>query len=284
MTSPDKTTSPDKLMQDTLLLQDKIAIVYGGGGAIGGAVARAFARDGAQVHLLGRTESKLEAVAGEIRSAGGRAETGVVDVLAETAVDASVEAVVSAVGRLDVMINAAGFDDGEQGIPLVDLSAAEFGRPIADYTRSLFVTAQAAARRMKDQGSGVLLSISAPMARSGTALTGPFGPAQAAVETMTRQLAGELGGFGIRAVCLRPAGMPESAERLGSHVRQIWSRAAERVGMTLDQMLPLVAGDTMVPGPMTVGELAEVAAFLASDRARGVTGTVINVSRGAVLD
>lgn len=267
-----------------MLLQDRTAIIYGGGGAIGGAVARAFARDGARVYPLGRTQSKLDAVAEQIRADGGWASTGVVDALDEADVARACDEVAADAGRIDIMINAAGFDDGEQGIPLLELTAADFARPIADYTHSYFVTAKAAVRWMKPQGSGVLLAVSAPMARAGTALTGPFAPAHAAVETMSRQFAGELGQYGIRVACLRPAGMPESAEHLGSHVRQVWTRAAERVGMTLDQMLPLVAGETMTPGALRVAELAEVATFLASDRASGMTGTVINVSRGAVLD
>jgi NADP-dependent 3-hydroxy acid dehydrogenase YdfG len=73
-----------------MLLADKIAVVYGAAGPIGSAMARAFAREGASVHLGGRTAATLDSVAADIRAAGGRAETAVVDTLDEQAVDAFV--------------------------------------------------------------------------------------------------------------------------------------------------------------------------------------------------
>ena len=94
-----------------VLLKGKNIIVYGGAGAIGGAVARAFAREGARVHLAGRTLSSLEAVAADIRSAGGRAETAVVDALDERAVDEHVDGVVARTGSLDVSMNVMSHGD-----------------------------------------------------------------------------------------------------------------------------------------------------------------------------
>lgn len=267
-----------------MLLDQKTAIVYGGGGAVGAAVARTFAREGATVHLAGRTEAKLLAVAGDIRAAGGAAATAVVDALDQDAVDAHAAQVVAATGRLDVTFNAVGDDDGDQGIPLVELTADAYVRPVADYVRTHFVTARAAARQMTAQGSGVILPLSNPMAGEPAALTGPYGQACAAVENLARQLAAELGPHGIRVVCLRPTGMPETAQRLGSHTRATWSRAARRLGMTLEEMLPQVAAGSPLGRALTVADVAEVAAFVASDRAAGMTGTVANVTAGAVRD
>lgn len=267
-----------------MLLENKTAIVYGGGGAVGGAVARAFAREGAVVHLAGRTRKTLDAVADDIRRAGGTAATAVVDALDQDAVDAHAAAVVDETGRLDVSFNGVGDDNGEQGIPLVELTADQYVRPVAEYARTHFVTARAAARHMAAQGSGVILPLSNPMAGSPAALTGPFGQACAAVENLARQLAAELGPHGIRVVCLRPTGMPESAARLGSHTREVWSRAAARLGMTLEEMLPQVAAGSPLGRALTVADVAEVAAFVASDRAIGMTGTVANVTGGAVAD
>jgi 3-oxoacyl-[acyl-carrier protein] reductase len=267
-----------------MLLEHKNAVVYGGGGAVGGAVARAFAREGATVFLAGRTQEKLDKVAAEIAAAGGVAETSVVDALDELAVDEHAAAVAERAGSLDVCFNAVGLDDGEQGIPLVELSADDFGAPIADYARTNFVTAKAAARRMIAQRSGVILSLSVPMARMPVALTGSFGIAGAAVESLSRQLAAELGQHGVRVVCLRPNGMPETAAKLGSHTREVWGRAAERLDMPMEQLLEMVSAGGMLQRPLTVDELANVAAFMASDRASGMTGTVANVTSGAALD
>jgi NAD(P)-dependent dehydrogenase (short-subunit alcohol dehydrogenase family) len=266
-----------------MMLEKKNAIVYGGGGAVGGAAARAFAREGARVFLAGRTAARLDAVAAGIADAGGVAEMAQVDALDERAVGRHVEEVAARAGSVDVTFNAVGTDNGEQGVPLVDLSADEYGAPIAYYTRTHFVTAKAAARQMMRQRSGVILTLSNPMARMATALTGSFGIASAAVENLSRQLAAELGPHGIRVVCLRPTGMPGTV-RLGSHTGQVWGRAAERLGMTLDQLLELVSAGTALQRPLTVDEVANVAAFAASDLASGLTGTVANVTGGSVLD
>jgi 3-oxoacyl-[acyl-carrier protein] reductase len=88
-----------------VLLENRNAVIYGAGGSIGGAVARAFAREGAQVFLAGRTEATLEAVADDIRAAGRQAETAVVDALEEEAVDRHADAVVAAAGSLDISFN-----------------------------------------------------------------------------------------------------------------------------------------------------------------------------------
>jgi 3-oxoacyl-[acyl-carrier protein] reductase len=94
-----------------VLLDDKTAVIYGAGGSIGGAVARAFAREGARVFLAGRTRGKLDAVADEIRSDGGSAVADVVDALDEQAVDTYVDSVAERAGRIDVSFNLISFGD-----------------------------------------------------------------------------------------------------------------------------------------------------------------------------
>lgn len=267
-----------------MLLENKNAVIYGAGGAIGAAVARPFAREGATVFLTGRSRNSLDAVAETISADGAPAEVAVVDALDEEAVEQHAADVAQRAGSLDVSFNAVGSDDGDQGIPLVEMSADEYARPIADYTRTQFVTAKAAARRMMRQGSGVILPLSNPMGRAPAALTGCFGQACAAVENLSRQLAAELGPHGVRVVCLRPTGIPESATKLGSHTRDVWSRAAARLNMTLEQLVEMVSAGSVLDRALTVDEVADVAAFAASDRASGMTGTVANVSVGSVID
>jgi len=135
-----------------MLLQNKNAVIYGGGGAIGGAVARAFAREGAKVFLAGRTLAKLDAVAREISAAGGAVETAQVDALDEQAVEKHLEAVINHAGRIDISFNAVGFNE-IQGIPLIDLSLEDFIFPITGWSRTVFLTSRAAARRMVRQGA-----------------------------------------------------------------------------------------------------------------------------------
>ncbi|MEV6654989.1 SDR family oxidoreductase [Streptomyces sp. NPDC051219] len=266
-----------------MLLQDKTAVIYGAAGAVGSAVARTFAREGAKVFLAGRTLETLDTLAAEISAEGGETDVAQVDALDRQAVQEHADAVVEEAGSIDVSFNAIGIDH-VQGTPLRELSPEDYSLPITTYTTTQFLTATAAARYMVSRGSGVILTLSATAARV-TLPSDGFGVACAGVEAFSRQLAGELGPYGVRVVCLRPDAIPETA-MLGSHARTVWSRAAERMGMTLEDVLD---GSPGVPGPLlqrspSLAEVADVAAFMASDRASAMTASVANISCGSVVD
>ncbi len=190
-------------------LVNKNVVVYGGGGAMGGAVARAFAGDGAHVFLAGRTQSKLDAVAEEIVTAGGKAETAEIDAFDQKAVETHLDEMNEEVGTVDISFNAVGIT-AVQGTPLVDMSLEDFLAPITEAARTHFVTATAAARRMIAQGSGVILMLSSSAARESRHRMGGFNLACASIEAFTRSLAGEVGSEGVRVVCLRPNFTPET--------------------------------------------------------------------------
>jgi NAD(P)-dependent dehydrogenase (short-subunit alcohol dehydrogenase family) len=248
-----------------MLLEDKVAVIYGAGGAIGGAVARAFAAEGAKVVLTGRT---------------GEGEVAAVDTLDERAVDEHLERVVEQEGRVDISFNAAGMsDDGILGVPLLDIDADRFALPIAAYATSYFHTARAAAKRMRGTGSGVIMTVSALPARAGTRLNGGYGPAQAAKEAMTRDLSAELAPHGIRVVGLRPHGIPET-----STMREVYDLKADALGITWEQFQGYLASTTHPRRVMALDEVAQVAAFVASDRATGMTGTTVNLTMGSLDD
>src|SRR5262245_12238868 len=117
-----------------MILQGKNAVIYGAGGAIGGAVARAFARDGAKLFLTGHVQGPVEAVAKEIVAAGGSAEAAEVDALDEQAVDKHLQSVIDKAGRLDISFNAIGIPDTKiLGVPLVELDVEQFSLPIMTY-------------------------------------------------------------------------------------------------------------------------------------------------------
>jgi NAD(P)-dependent dehydrogenase (short-subunit alcohol dehydrogenase family) len=138
-----------------LLLQDKVAVLYGAGGDIGGAIARAFAREGARLFLTGRQLAPVEAVAKDIAAAGGAAEAAEVDALDEQAIDQHLQSVTERAGHLDISFNAVGVPDAEiLGVPLVELDLERFSLPVTAYTRSYFLTARLAARRMLANRSG----------------------------------------------------------------------------------------------------------------------------------
>jgi 3-oxoacyl-[acyl-carrier protein] reductase len=249
-----------------MLLDQKVALIYGAGGSIGGAVARAFAREGARVYLAGRTQAPLDAVAATIRSAGGHAETTIVDALDEQAVAAGVDAVVAEAGGLDISFNLIGFGDVQQ--PLVEIATDEFLRPIMTATRSQFLTTRAAARHMIPRGAGVILAFggSGPQTIPGM---GGVKVAFDAVESLRRQWAVELGAHGIRVVTLKTGGIPETI-------------APSFPGR--EQVVAGIEQAALLPYAATLDDVGMVAAFVASDGARTMTGSEVNISCGALLD
>ena len=264
-----------------MMLKDKVAVVYGAGGAIGGSVARAFASEGARVFVTGRLRAPVDAVAEDIVSAGGRAEAGTIDALDEQAVDDHLGYVVERAGRVDISFNAIGSSDPNiMGVPLVELEAEQFSLPITTYTTSYFLTARLAARRMVPNKSGVIMTVTTLHSRTGLPLAGGYGPAQAAKEALTRELSAELAPHGIRVVGLRPQAMPES---VGSR-RRFYESRAKSMGMTWEQFQEVLAARTHPRRLMTLEEMANVAVFVASDKASGMTGTSVNLTLGSLDD
>ena len=263
-----------------MILQDKVAVIYGAAGAIGSAVARAFASEGASVFLTGRAMAPLKAVAKDIVAAGGSAEAAEVDALDERAIDKHLQSVIDKAGRIDISFNAVGISNAKAlGVPLVELDLKQFSLPIADYTRSYFLTARLAARRMVPNKSGVIMTITALPGRTGTALNGGYGSAQAAKEALTRDLSTELAPHGIRVVSLRPHGMPGTRT-----MKEVFELKASRAGMTWDQFQTFLANWSHPRRVMKLEELTNMAVFMASDKASGMTGTTVNLTMGGAAD
>src|SRR6266498_1799426 len=181
-----------------MMLKDKVAVIYGAGGGTGGAVARAFASEGAKLFLTGRHLAPVDVVAKDVISAGGSAE------------------------------------------------AAE---------------------------------VTALHSRTGIPLVGGYGPAQAAMEALTRDLSAELAPQGIRVVGLRPQGMPETRT-----IKEAFEPRAKASGMTWEQWQEFLASKTHPRRLMTLEEMANVAVFMASDKASGMTGTTVNLTMGSLDD
>ena len=264
-----------------MMLKDQNAIIYGAGGAIGGAVARAFAREGATVFLTGRHPAPVEAVAKDIRAAGRVAETAGVDALDEEAVESHASAVLKRAGSIDISFNAITPipQPGTQGIPIAQLSVESFTAPITAYMRSQFLTARAAARRMVERKSGVILMNTPEPARLGAPLVGGMGPAWAAMEAFNRNLSAEFGSYGIRAVCIRSSGLPETHT-----IEVVFGLHAKAMGIPQEQFLKFVESMTHRKRSSTLAEVANTAVFLASDQASGITGTVANLTGGLIVD
>jgi NAD(P)-dependent dehydrogenase (short-subunit alcohol dehydrogenase family) len=264
-----------------MLLKDKNAIIYGAAGDVGRTVAHAFAREGARVFLTGRTLAKVEAVAAAIKKAGGQAEAALVDALDEQAIESHATEVLEKAGAIDISFNAitAVPQPGTQGIPLAKLSVETFTAPITAYARSHFLTARAAARRMVEKGSGVILMHTPEPARLGAPLVGGMGPAWAAMEALNRNLSAEFGPKGVRAVCLRSSGLPETGT-----IDVVFGLHAKALGITPQQFLQMIEGFTHRRRSTTLAEVAGAAVFAASDLGSGLTGTVVNLTGGLIVD
>ena len=263
-----------------MLLEHKVAVIYGAAGAIGGAVARAFAREGATLFLTGRVRAPVEALADDIMSAGGSADASEVDALDEQAVDTHLQSVVNRVGRVDISFNAVGIPDANiLGVPLVDLALEKFSQPIMTYAMSYFLTARTAARQMLAKKSGVIMTVTALHSRTGIPLVGGYGPAMAAKEALTRELSAELAPHGLRVVGLRPQAMPET-----DTIKEAFEPRAKALRMTWEQWQALLASRNHARRLMTLEEVARVAAFMASDQASGMTGTTVNLTMGSLDD
>ena len=236
-----------------MLLTGKNAVIYGAGGNVGAAVAREFAREGATVHLAGRTLEKLKRLGDEIGAA-----YATVDALDPQAVEDHAQAI----GRIDISFNLIGIND-VQGTPMAEMDVEDFLSPIVTATRSHFLTWKAAARH----GAGVILVFGGEGDPVRGYSIGGLQVAFHALEAMRRQFATE--NPKVRVVTLRTGGITES----------IPDTFAGR-----DALVKSLDDATLTGKAATLQDVARVAAFVASDHARTMTAATVNVSAGALLD
>jgi NAD(P)-dependent dehydrogenase (short-subunit alcohol dehydrogenase family) len=262
-----------------VLLEDKNAVIYGAGGSVGGAVARAFAREGAKVFLAGRTLAPLDNVAEEISAAGGVAETAQVDALDERAVDEHADAVAAKAGGIDVSFNTISHGD-VHGTPLVGMPFEDFARPITNAMRAQFLTGRAAARHMITRGSGVILAITATTARMAIPNVGGTGVTFDAIESLCRQWACELGPQGIRVVWLQTTGIPEAISQTLDRFPDYGTGSGE--GMTREELIAWQQRMTMLNRLTSLADVANMAAFMVSDQASAMTASAANITCGSV--
>jgi NAD(P)-dependent dehydrogenase (short-subunit alcohol dehydrogenase family) len=268
-----------------LLLENKNAVIYGGGGAIGGAVARVFAREGARLFIAGRTQAKLDAVARDVAAMGATVETACVDVFDQQAVEDHADAIAATAGSIDVALNAMSVMH-DQGTLLAELSLEEFMRPIDGFLRTLFVTSKAVARHMgRKRPGGVILTLSEPGAKLAVSGILGHGVSAAGKEAFSRLLAAELAPRGIRVVGIRPHAIVD-APAAGSYTKDLFQQSAAASGQSVQEFLEVggMVQGTLLKRLPTLSAIAETAAFLASERAAVMTGTVANLSAGALVD
>ena len=251
-------------------LENKNAIIYGAGGSLGSAVAKALARAGAMVFLTGIRTVSVQKTANEIIEFGGKVVVDKVDGFNETEINNHIQKVIELAGTVDISFNAVGIEV-KQNIPLVNLSSNDFVQPVTQTLQTRFLTAKAAAIVMMRQRSGVILSLTATPGGIGYPYTGGFSAACVAVETFATNLAAELGVYGIRVVNIRSAGSPDS---------KVFKQAIESHPKEMEPILKKMEADTMLKKLPSMMDIANTAVFLCSPLAASITGVTIDVTAG----
>jgi 3-oxoacyl-[acyl-carrier protein] reductase len=264
-------------MAGTPLLKGKQAVVFGAGGSIGAAVARQFAADGAVVFLSGWTKSSVDAVAGQIAAGGGCAFAAELDASNDDHVNQYLDSIVAETGRIDIVLNATGprVRDYRNGTLAVDLGIDEFLVPMTTIVKSQFITARAAVRRMATQRSGVIIFVTGSPARGHVPGATAIGAAFGAIENLAENLAVEVSSLGVRVVCVRTLANTDSRT-----IQDTW----EALNVPKDRAIAQIAGSNFLKVPAGVSDTANAAVLVASDRARMLTGTVVNATAGAAAD
>ena len=271
----------DTPLTHTQLLTHKHAVIFGAGGAVGTAVAKEFAAQGATVFLSGRTLGAIEQVAQQIHKDGGIAYAAQVDALDEQAVQAYLDRVAKEGGSIDILLNTMGPQPKDYGnaTSTMELPLEQFLLPLSTLVPSQFITARAGARHMVQQHSGVILFVTATPARGTTPNTTAIGTAFGAMESLLRCLAADLGPAGVRVVGIRSGAMVDTRT-----IQQSVENAAHQLSISKEQVVSMFEQRTLLKRLPTVADTARLAAFLASDGARTLTGAIVNASSGSVID
>jgi 3-oxoacyl-[acyl-carrier protein] reductase len=261
-----------------VLLDGKTAVVYGGGGSIGGAVAQAFAEQGAHVVVAGRNQSSLDRVAKQLTERGLSAEAAQVDALVKSQVEQHLDRVVAEHGGIDISFNAisVAYSLGE---PLHDIPVEEFVVGVADGMRTNYLTGVGAARRMAARHTGVVLGLTASTCRRPLPYQGSFSVAGAAIEALCRQIATDYGPEGVRAVCIRSAGSPDAPG-----VDRALTALAGQEGISRDAFEARMAERNLLKHMPRMREIANLAVLAASDLASAMTGVIANGTCGEATD
>jgi NAD(P)-dependent dehydrogenase (short-subunit alcohol dehydrogenase family) len=262
-----------------MLLEGKVALVHAAGGQVGRRVAEQFAREGAYVWLAGRDTTKLEPLADAVRRRGGNVEVVAIDALDAQSIERSTARIMSAAGRLDIEFNAIAVGSASAIIgPATDIAPDTFLESFRTVVLSQFLTARAAARHMLSVGQGSIILLTATPGRGVAPLMAGHSASHAAIEGLVKSLAAEWGSSGVRVTGLMSGGMPET-NRIG----EVLATMAKFTGVGAAEMARMTLQRTQLKRAPTLDQTARVAAFLASDYAGSLTGTIVNGSCGEVV-
>jgi NAD(P)-dependent dehydrogenase (short-subunit alcohol dehydrogenase family) len=243
---------------------DRAVIVTGGGRGIGQATARAFAAEGAELLVLGRTVRDLEDTVTQITTDGGRAWLLPCDVTDEAQVDEAVARAAARWGRIDVLVNNAGVDDDT---PFLEIDRRRWRDVIDTNLTGVFLMSQAVAREMANAGGGVILHTASIDASGGDGPYAAYNASKAGLLGLNRTLALELAAHGIRSNCVSPG-----------FTHTVMTEKA--VGPKLLEYLNGSFARVPIKRLIRPEEVAQAFLFLASDQASAITGIDLRVDGG----
>ncbi len=245
-------------------IENKIAIVTGGGGGIGGAIVRRFAREGAKLAVADINPESAKTVASELTDQGTDAISIVADVTNKTSVGAMMQSAVDRWGSIDILVNVAG---GAERKPVIEMTAADWDYVVDMNLKSAFLCSQAALPAMLKQRYGKIVNISSIYGFTGNATRSSYAAAKAGVAAFTKSLALEVVNDGINVNAVAPGRVTTPRVR-NRYSDEAWAAAVAQVPM----------GRAATPA-----EIASAVLFLASDENSYVTGQTIHIN-GAWLN
>jgi len=261
-------------VDNLLSLDGKVALITGGGSGIGKGAALAFARQGAKVVLIDRSQESLSEVANEILGLSGEVETISADVSKSDDMENACDRAVARFGRLDIVYANAGIN----GVwaPIEELSPEEFDKTIAINLRGTFLTIKYATPHMKERGGSIIVTSSVNGTRtfSNTGATA-YSTSKAGQVAMAKMLAVELGNYKIRVNVICPGAI---ATNIGENTEQ---RDIETIKVPAEYP----EGTSSLAGnePGSIDQVGRLALFLASDMSDHITGEVVYIDAGSSL-
>lgn len=259
-----------------MLLEGKVAFVSGVGPGMGRDISLAFAREGADVALGGRTLAKLEGVAAEVEAVGRRAFPVVCDVSDEDACAAAVDSVARELGGVDILVNNA--YDGGDAKEFMDADLADWRRTMDVNLWGSLAMTRAVVPHMEQRGDGRIIMINTMSVQRIQRRWGAYVASKGALAAITKTLALELGPRGIRVNAMHPGYI------YGDSVEWYFNHQAEKRGIPFQEVYDEVASDTCLRYLPHSEEIAGTAVFFASDLAKPVTGQMIGVNAGHVFN
>ncbi len=246
-------------------LSGSVAIITGAGGAIGSATARLFAREGATVVLADVRKDEIQEVARQIGEGGGKAAAFMLDVSDEKDVVGLVRSTVDSFGTLDIVVNNAAIS---MTTPILDIEVSDWDRVLAVNLRGVFLLSREAFRFMKTRRKGKIINMASASAKIGGLVVGAhYAASKAGVICFTKSLALQAApdGINVNAVCPGPTKTP---------MTDAWG---EKANQEFAAKIPFKRyGEPE--------EIAEAILFLASDRSRYMTGEILDVNGGLIMD